>query len=309
MIKVGTGESGAMSDDEPLVSPPADAEAMSLLPRSQQQPAQLLAADEYSPVGEAISASNPTSVAVSKLKEHALASVRRADQLRHELVQRSSTELAQAQARSSRMEEIVEHMVATQNSYLQHLQHSNDGGGDTAESPIAEVAALAELHESSERCIAEMREVFAASDSPTAQHGSNESRWQSHQERVRKDTLHRRRLAAKKAPLPKRSRQAEPKLLDSDELQKAEALAEQRGKEVEKLKKALEQSHAEVARLTTELEATLEADVSKLEQVHKRVGEQRKVDSDTRLMKQLQTAQAMLEAEQLLHSATQVRFL
>ena len=57
---------------------------------------------EVSPVAT-ILAEPVSSVAVSRLKEHALRSVRRADQLRHELVQRSGTELAQAQTRSSRM--------------------------------------------------------------------------------------------------------------------------------------------------------------------------------------------------------------
>lgn len=297
-----------MSDDESLVSPPPDAPAVSLVPRSEQLSAHKSAGDDYSPVDVAMSASRPTSVAVSRLKEHALASVRRADQLRHELVQRSAVELAQAQGRSSRMEEIVETMVAAQNSYLQFLEHTNGSADGGAEVPTDEVAALAELHDSSERSIAEMNELYAAADSPTLQQGSSGSRWQEHQERLRKETLSRKRLAAKKAPPgAKHSKQAAPRASDSEELQKAKSLAEQRSKEVEKLKKALRQSRTEAARLTTELEATLEADVSKLDQAHRKVGEQRKVQADARLMKQLQTAQAMLEAEQLLHGATQVR--
>ena len=299
---------GLMSDDESLVSPPPDALAVSLVPRSEQLPVHTSADDDDSPVDFAMSASRPTSVAVSRLKEHALASVRRADQLRHELVQRSAVELAQAQSRSSRMEEIVETMVAAQNSYLQFLQRTNGSADGGPDAPADEVAALAELHDSSERSIAEMHEVYAVSDSPTSQQTTSESRWQEHQERLRKETLNRKRLAAKKAPPgPKNSKQAAPKAPDSEELQKAKSLAEQRTKEVEKLKKALKQSRAEAARLTAELEATLEADVSKLDQAHRRVGEQRKVQADARLIKQLQTAQAMLEAEQLLHGATQVR--
>jgi hypothetical protein len=292
------------SDDEPLVSPPSH--GASLVP---QLPAQSLSADdEYSPVERAASASMHTSVAVSRLKEHALASVRRADQLRHEMVQRSTVELAQAQRRSARMEEIVDTMVAAQNSYLQHLQRADGGAKDGVEHSVDEVAALAELHDSSERSIAEMHEMFAV-DSPTVQLDSSESRWQGDQERLRKDTVNRKRLAAKKAPVPKRAKPTADSGAASEELEKAKALAEQRGKEVARLKKALQQSRAEAARLTTELEATLEADVSKLEQVQRQVGEQRKVQADARLMKQLQTAQAMLEAEQLLHGATQVRSL
>ena len=297
------------SDDEPLVSPPPDAQVVSLVPRSEQLPTQLSAAEDYSPVDAAMSASRPTSVAVSRLKEHALASVRRADRLRHELVQRSAVELAQAQGRSTRMEEIVETMVAAQNSYLQYLQRASDGADGSPEASTDEVAALVELHDSSERSIAEMHEVYAASDSLSAQNGSSESRWQEHQERLRKETLNRKRLAAKKAPMPKRLKQIVPTAPDSEDLHKVKAVVEQQSKELEKLKMALQQSRAEVARLTTELEATLEADVSKLEQAQRKVGEHRKIQADARLMKQLQTVQAMLEAEQLLHGATQVRFL
>lgn len=297
---------GLTSDDEQLISPPPDAQVVSLVPRSEQLPPQLSAGDDYSPVDVAMSASRPTSVAVSRLKEHALASVRRADRLRHELVQRSAVELAQAQGRSARMGEIVETMVAAQNSYLQYLQRASDGADGSPEVSTDEVAALVELHDSSERSISEMHEVYAAADSLTAQQGSSESRWQEHQERLRKDTLNRKRLAAKKAPLPKRLKVVVPKAPDPEELQKVKAVVEQQSKELEKLKKALQQSRAEAARLTTELEATLEADVSKLEQAQRKVGEHRKVQADARLMKQLQTVQAMLEAEQLLHGATQV---
>lgn len=293
------------TDDEPLVSPPSH---VTLLPddtRFGDAPSPAASDDAVqSPVELAVSSSAlaHTSVAVSRLKEHALASVRRADQLRHELVQRSAVELARTQGRSTRMEEIVETMVAAQNSYLQHLSGGgvNDGGGD-------EVTALAELHRSSERSITEMHEVFGAADSPTDREpDTSESRWQGHQERVRADLSRSKRLAARKNPVPKRTKLATPtSTADAEELEKAKLLAEERAKELARLKKALAKSQAEVARVTTELESTLEADVSKLETVHRQIGEQRKIHADQRVLKQLQTAQAMLEAEQLLHSATQ----
>ena len=116
-----------------------------------------------------------------------------------------------------------------------------------------------------------MHEVFAAADSPTSQPDTSESRWQGHQERVRADLTRSKRLAARKNPLPKRTKPAAAPTATADaaELEKAKSLADERGKELSRLKKALSKSQAEVVRVSTELESTLEADVSKLETVRR----------------------------------------
>jgi len=255
---------------------------------------------EVSPVAT-ILAEPVSSVAVSRLKEHALRSVRRADQLRHELVQRSGTELAQAQTRSSRMEEIAQSMVLAQQRYLECIEAQGAG--------VGEVAALAELHSSSEQSIAEMQDVFAEDAAlAAANESSGESRWRQNQERVRRDMASRHRHAAKHAPLDRRAKNGSKsgRLGEAQHaLEQAQALAEERGKEVKRLQRALQKSRSEAAQLATELESTLEQDVSKLEDARKQIQGQRQALADEKLAKQLQTAQAMLAAEQMLHEATQ----